>query len=215
MARPAGGRTHCLVEFRGPWGRSLRGSVDGSSLPQTGPGVGHRGGVLPMTGTTQERLQGLVAQHWVPWGQLSSVLQETTHESSSEELSSGHMACPVQGTGRWVGWGPLDHFSGAPRMGTQHPSVPVLERKSICHSMTCPGPGQQVGLRPRGPRTVPPTISCPTVGDSGLDPLDPPALGSPGSALPCPSSALLLRSWCHPGACQGCTWKTGRSGGPS
>ena len=63
-----------------------------------------------MTGNTQERLQGLLGQHLMPWGQSSSVLQETTQESSSKELSSGHMACPAHGTGRWVG--------AAPRMGT-------------------------------------------------------------------------------------------------
>lgn len=62
--------------------------------------------VLLMRGTTQERLQGLLGQHLVPWGQFSSELQETTQTSSSEELSSGHTACPAHRTGRWVGgWG--------------------------------------------------------------------------------------------------------------
>lgn len=52
-----------------------------------------------MKGTTQERLQGLLGQHLVPWGQLSSELQETTQVSSSEELTSGHTACPGHRTG--------------------------------------------------------------------------------------------------------------------
>lgn len=55
--------------------------------------------MLPMKGTTQDRPQGLRAQHLVPWGQFWSVTQAWTQDSSEEEeLSSGHTAaCPARG----------------------------------------------------------------------------------------------------------------------
>ena len=55
---------------------------------------------LPMRGTTQDRLQGLLAQHLVPWGQLSSLTQEAVEEYFSEELSSGHTAGTAHRMGR-------------------------------------------------------------------------------------------------------------------
>ena len=53
-----------------------------------------------MRGTTQDRLQGLLAQHLVPWGQLSSLTQEAVEEYFSEELSSGHTAGTAHRMGR-------------------------------------------------------------------------------------------------------------------
>lgn len=67
---------------------------------------------------TQGRPQGLLAQHLVPWGQLSWLTQEAVQESFSEELSSGHTACSAHRMGRgWgMGWlGPSSHLPLAPQ----------------------------------------------------------------------------------------------------
>lgn len=71
-----------------------------------------------MRGTTQDRLQGHLVQPLVPWGQLSSLTQEAVQDSFSEELSSGHKACPAHRVGR--GWGmewlgPSSHLPLAPQ----------------------------------------------------------------------------------------------------
>lgn len=89
----------------GPWTKLA------PPTPRQASAWGTGAAVLPMKGTMQERLQGLLGQHLVPRGQLSSELQETVQASSSEELSSGHMACPAHRTGRWVG-GPVDCLHG-------------------------------------------------------------------------------------------------------
>lgn len=102
---------------------------------------------LPMRGTTLDWPQGLLAQHLVPWGQLSWLTQEAVQESFSEELSSGHTACSAHRMGRgWgVGWlGPSSHLPLAPqgkgRWGKdknhgepspQHPNALLLGRKKL------------------------------------------------------------------------------------
>lgn len=84
--------------------QTLGGHLAKPSLQQGSAGA--QGWVaLPRRGTVQDRLQGLLAQHLVPWGQLSSLTQEITQGSSEEELSSGHVASPAHRVGRWVGGG--------------------------------------------------------------------------------------------------------------
>lgn len=83
----------------GCWGVvGLEEGVGSSEGCAPSPGAG----ALPMSGTMQDRPQGLWAQHLVPWGQFWSLTQAFTQDSSEEEevLSAGQMAAiPAHGTG--------------------------------------------------------------------------------------------------------------------
>ena len=150
MSRPgfygaAGGFTES-----GVWSAGSRGPLTKLAPPslQMGPRWGAGVAALPMRGTTQDRLQGLRAQHLVPWGQFSSLTQEIVQESSEEELSSGHTACPAHRMGRWVGGGripsPLGLLRGKqggartepPGGGSPAPSALLLGRKKSARNVT-------------------------------------------------------------------------------